>query len=727
MSSASWRRALAVGIMWAASADPAAGQSTPPEASATLEGQVTAARSGRPVAGVLIRLQGTPLFRLTDGEGRFRFPGLDGGEYVVLVSAPGFRDQRREDVQVRAGEEASLAIVLEEEAFELPALVVTASRGAEGFGESTAGVDIVTEADIEEHGAVTVDQALRFASGVNFNAQQMDVRGVNGLARGIGSRVLMMVDGHRFLSGTTGGISFEAVPILGIQRIEVVKGPASTLYGSNALGGVVNVIRAPIPSRPETTIRAHYGVYDTPDQYAFASRVLDYEGLDLRHARRFGRVGMYGGVSRSTSDGYRQNGNYERNFLDTGVSLLREEGPPILEVFGLWSHENRGEYFQWSDPKRPLEVAPGELGDHLHGDNIQVGATATPITNGDVLLQIRGDILRSDYKNHFHDARDYHLSTRYSLDAQASLYQAQGHVVTVGVEGGYTPVKANILGRPVLYDLAAYAQEDFRLSQVLRTTAGIRVDFHDTSSGTSELQFNPKLGVVYSPSERMRYRASVSRGYRAPSAVEQFVSSTQFGFHVVPNPGLKGESAWAFEIGASGRVTDWGYLEAGLFHTAFDGLIEPAPVPGGEFGNFQFRNVARARIRGIDASIRLGLAEDALAAQVNYVLLDTKDERTGQPLPYRSKHNLTVSADYLFLGLDVQYRSRVERVLAYPLDPRKDIKLVTVRFGFPLAGASVQLKVDNLFQETYVDVQERNLGPSRSVQLMVQTTLPPHA
>lgn len=713
--------AVASGLVWLGAPVGGAAQVRDDPSRGAVEGTIRTMESSRPVPGALVRVRGTPLFTMSDSEGRFGFSALTPGEHVVVVSAPGFRDPGRADVVVEAGRTASVEVVLQEAAFELPSLVVTASRGAQRFGESTASVDIVTADDLFRRGAVTVDEALRFASGVIFNQDQMDIRGASGLARGVGSRVLMMVDGHRFLSGTTGGISFEAVPIMGVERVEVVKGPSSTLYGSNALGGVVNVIRRPIPRHPEVVARAHLGVYDSPDRFDFTSETLTYQGLDLRYARHVGGVGIFAEGSRKTSDGYRENGDFERSFLHAGASLPREEGPPLVELFGLWSRNDEGQFFQWGDADRPLEVASQRVGDQVRSDQLHVGATVTPVATEDVLVKLRGGAYRADVDQDLHDSQGHHRSTRYSLDGQASLHQLGGHVVTVGMEGAFTAVEANILGEPELFDLAVYAQEEFRLDRGLRATAGLRVDYHDTDAGESELKLNPKVGLVYSPTDRLSYRASVSRGYRAPSAVEQFVSTTQFGFRVVPNLELKGESAWAFEVGAAGRVTDWAYVDAGLFHTGFDDLIEPAPQAGGPFGVFQFQNVAEARVRGVDASARFGLVEDPFQARINYVFLDTEDRRTGQPLPYRSEHNLTVSADFGPVGVDVQHRTRVERVLAFPLDPREDITLVGLRAGFRAVGVSVQVEVENLFQETYVEVQERNLGPSRSVQLTLRS------
>jgi len=283
-------------------------------------------------------------------------------------------------------------------------------------------------------------------------------------------------------------------------------------------------------------------------------------------------------------------------------------------------------------------------------------------------------------------------------------------------------VESEILEKPTVYDLAAFAQNEIRLGESVRAIGGLRLDFHDTDRSDSELALNPKIGLVLSPSSETGIRLSASRGYRAPSATERFVSATQMGFQVVPNPGLKGESAWSVEVGAWGRVSAWAHLEGSLFQTDFHDLIEVAAALGGAFGTFQFRNVAEARIRGLDVSARLGWLDGLLQGRVGYVLLATRNEQTGKALTYRSKHNLTASADYGPVGIDLRYRSRVEEVVAYPLDPRDSITLVDLRAGFRWAGLEGQIKVGNLFQATYVDVQERHLGPSRSVQLMVQST-----
>jgi outer membrane receptor protein involved in Fe transport len=217
---------------------------------------------------------------------------------------------------------------------------------------------------------------------------------------------------------------------------------------------------------------------------------------------------------------------------------------------------------------------------------------------------------------------------------------------------------------------------------------------------------------------RATIRASVGAGYRAPSIIEQFVSSQQFGFRVVPNPELKGEHAWSGEIGTTVTVLDRVRVDAALFGSLYRDLIGPAPAPDQPFV-FQFRNVSRARVVGADIGINAFVVPDVVEVQASYLFLDTEDRDTGQPLPYRSRHNVTGTVNLLrgLAGVDLRYRSRVEEVLAYPLDPRSDATVVDVRLGYRALNVLWQLKVANLFNRFYVDVQERNPGAPRSIAL----------
>jgi outer membrane receptor protein involved in Fe transport len=278
------------------------------------------------------------------------------------------------------------------------------------------------------------------------------------------------------------------------------------------------------------------------------------------------------------------------------------------------------------------------------------------------------------------------------------------------------------VGDPGITDLAFFLQDEVRFGDRVRATVGARLDSHAATGAESELTVNPKLSAVYLPSDRISIRASVARGYRAPSVIEQFVSTVQYGIQVVPNPELVGERAWSSEIGVTGFPRRNIRLEGALFYSDYDDLIGPGIAPGQIFV-FQFQNVSQARVSGLDFGIRASFANDMVDVQGSYLYLDSEDLATGQPLPYRSRHNVTGTLNLLrgLLGADLRFRSRVEAVLAFPADPRGNITTVDLRAAYRVGAVAIQAKARNLFNTFYTDVQERNPGAPRSIGITLFT------
>ncbi len=682
-----------------------------------VRGRVLDAETGAPLAGATIFIRSTPLSATTRADGGFLIASPSAGPYTLVVVADGFRVAERE---LQADPPGELRIMLERRMFDVPELTVTASRSAARPGEAPVSVAVMSGDELSSRDIVTLDEALPFAQGVIFNSGQMDIRGATGLARGVGSRVLMLLDGHRVLSGVGASIDFSGLPVLDVDQIEIVKGPHSTLWGTNALGGVVNVITKRPPPEPETIVRGYFGLFDTPARHSFTDESLSREGVALQHSRRLGDIGTTLYLAREESDGFRQNGALERWRVRFKTVFPAESANP-WEVFVNWTRSDEEEFFTWLSADRPLEVDPDELGDWIQSDDVVFGVTATPLVTPKQRLQLRPHIYHARNQNHFHDNQDFHRSTRVGTDVQWSLFPNRSHSLTIGGEGAWTGVESNFLDpTPDVTDLAVFAQDEIAFSDRVRGSVGLRLDYHEASAAMTDVVLNPKLGVVYQASERLSLRGSFSRGYRSPSVSEQFTSTTQFGFRVVPNLELRGESAWAREVGATVTFSDRVWLDAGFFWSDYTDLIEPTPSPD-RFFTFQFRNVAEAMVRGVDAGLRVGVIPNRLDLNTSYIFLDTRDDRNGRALPYRSRHNFTATASGWrgAVAVDVRYRSRVEQVLAFPLDERNHITLVDVRWGTRILGTRVQAKIENLFQTTYVDVQERSPGASRSFRLTV--------
>jgi outer membrane receptor protein involved in Fe transport len=689
------------------------------EPSGVIAGRVLAEGDTAAIVGAVVLVTGTPLTALTSEGGEFRIEGVTPGRYTVQVVVYGYDVTERAAVEVVAGQVTRIEMTVVRAVIEVPGLVVTATRNAVRPGESPASVAVQTGQEVFRRQAITVDDALPFAQGVVFNANQIDIRGSTGIARGVGSRVLMLLDGHRVLAGVSGGVNFALLPIMDMRQLEIVKGPHSTLWGNNALGGVVNLLSQRPPDQPETVVRFHYGVFDTPSEYKFTDNALNMQGLNVQHSRWIGSVGTTLLAGYESSDGFRQNGSFDRIRLRAKTVVGKETDSPV-EAFVNWVREDKEEFFTWLSEDRPLEVDSLDLGDWVRQDDLVVGLKATPINTQSVSLQIKPQLYYNSVKNNFHDNQTYHRSTRAAADVQLSTNPLARHFLTFGSETAGTAVSSDFVGDPFIWDVSVYGQDEIRLSSKVKGVVGLRLDFHSATTSESELNLSPKLGVVFQPNSEISLRSSVSRGYRAPAPSEQFTNTTQFGFRVVPNLELRGETAWAAEVGLTVNPLRWLWLDAAFFHTDYSDLIEASSVPGQLFV-FQFRNVADARVTGFDAGAKFSIVPDMLGLDINYMFLDTENKTTGQALPYRSSNNVTATlwAFHQAVGIDFRYRTAVEEVLAYPLDPRGDITVVDVRFGYRLFGIDLQAKVTNLLQAKYVDVQERNPGASRRFLLTV--------
>jgi iron complex outermembrane receptor protein len=698
--------------------------------SAELIGRVSDSLTGAGLPGAIILLPGTLLETRTDAHGEYRLAAIAPGIHAVHILLLGYEPVTRDSVLLRPGETRRLDVTMKRAAIELAPVSVTASQVTRGTGESVASVAVLTSRQLARRNVVTLDEALHYVPGVTFNNGAIDIRGASGVQGGVGSRVLIMVDGHPVLSADGGETDFEALPLLDVQRVEVVKGAYSAIYGSNALGGVVNIITAPIGESPVTSVRAHYGAYDLPSGFSYSDHRLDFEGISLQHSRRLGALGARLFAGRDASTGYREDGSSSRWLLSGRLAYPATSDHPS-SAYATYSSERSGNFLTWRDAAHPYEAPPGTEGDWAHYGKLSAGATITALAGQNRLLQVTPYLEHDDSRNHYHDNHDYHRATKIGSGARLTIAPSPSSTLTMGSDASHTTVASNFLGRPVsdtsasfvgrpaIDDYGIYAQGEQRLSERLTGSLGARFDYHHALGSGAERSLSPKVGLALRVTPSLSARVSAGHGYRAPAAIEQYVSTFQSGFHVVPNPQLHGESSWSTEVGVTSQATPWLWVDGALFESWYRDLIGPAPAPVPL--EFQFRNITRARVRGLDLETRLSALPELLTFDVTYLYLDTRDESIGGPRPYRSPHNvtLTVNAFRGFVGVDMRYRSRVQRVLAYPLDPRGSSTVVDLRLAWAIAGTVLQARISNIFQEKYVDVQERNPGAPRSIMLTV--------
>lgn len=217
-----------------------------------ITGQVLDGFTGAPLPGATVRLRDLDVGQATGDDGTFRFDRLRPRRYTLTVSFIGYAPQER-TVRVAAGDTASITLSLPPSRLDLPDVVVTGTARERGASDAYRPTTAVAGEELQRSLDSSVPASLERVPGVaaQYNgpgAATLSIRGMGG------DRVLMLEDGQRtgdlYASASDHGVTMEA---LTAERMEVVRGPAGLLYGSNALGGVVNVIRDDVPrSRPET-------------------------------------------------------------------------------------------------------------------------------------------------------------------------------------------------------------------------------------------------------------------------------------------------------------------------------------------------------------------------------------------------------------------------------------------------------------------------------------------
>ncbi|MCR4439693.1 MAG: TonB-dependent receptor [bacterium] len=688
----------------------------------TISGTVVAAQNRQAIPGASVMLEGTLLGTATDARGNFTLVRVPPGRYTVKVAMIGFVPVRRE-VSVRAGERTELHVTLEETVIETPSVVVTASKRYQEVGDSPVSVAVVSQTRLSQIAEINLEQVLQYAPGVNFMGSQINIRGSSGYSHGAGTRVLYLVDGVPILPGDSGDIKWDLITPAQIDHIEIVKGAGSALYGSSAMGGVINVITKDITPRPTTQVRLLAGFYDQPAyaEWRWTNRLLHFNETSISHSRRFNGWELVFAGGRTESLGYRENGNLLRYNMTAKIG--RHLSPQAhLALTANWNWADYGASFMWQSQNRPLEAPKVAVGDKVKSWKANFNAVYKHALSERLGLKTRLSYFRNRWENFFHDNNDYSEAQKLGFEIQTDVLPVSRHSVTAGIEGAFDYVQSTMFDNHDAYALACYLQDEIKLPWRFLFTLGARFDYSHIDVGIDEQQLSPKLGLVWKALPGTTVRLSTGRGFRAPSVAERFTDVVVSGLRVVPNLQLRAESAWSYEVGINQELTKRFLFDCALFHNQYHDLIEPEPDAS---GTVRFVNVTEARIRGIETSLQGSLWKGRLAPALSYTLLDPWDITADDYLAYRARHLFTGTVTFtdgpFRIGVDYRYVSSLKRVKVYPRDQRVAQKVADLRMGYRLLGTDISFDIGNLFNYNYTQV-ERTLMPIRHYTMTLSRT-----
>lgn len=727
-----------------------------PAAAEALQGRVVDAQDGQAIAGVVLVLQGTQVGAYADAEGRFLLRGVPAGPGRLLVSHIGYHPL---EVPVVAGSGVELKIALQISAVVLPGVVVSATRRAQLFAEAPVSIAVAQAAELATHNAFTLSGPLTYVSGVNQVGSQLDIRGSTGYSQGTGSRVLLLLDGFPMLSADLGDIKWDAIPTEEVERVEVIKGAGSALYGTGALGGVINAITRQPSQRPQTRFRLLTGWYSQPAyrSWRWTEDPMYLAGGELSHSRTLGRTGLIvsGGHQRTT--GYEENDEFRRYHLYAKV--VREVGKSgRWTSLARWASDNHEVFLQWRDRQHPLQVPKGDEEASTLSRKLYLNSEYYQLKGPSLGYKLKGYYYRTEFDNSRAAGGLASVGQKVGAEAQFDFTGWKHTALSAGTAVTLDRVTApkDFLGERQAYNLALYAQGTRRLPPWAEAVAGLRYDRHHRDQGAAggggrcvvlpgeerptQQQLSPQLGLAFFPAAHTTLRASVGRGFRAPSISEVYTQAEASGVLICPNPALRAERSWSYEVGARRVVGKHMLVDVALFWNSFDGLVEgrPDPALGEGILAASFLNLDRARVRGLEVEQQLALP-GGLRWKAAYTLLDAVEflaEDQALPiydggaelvpggkaaLPYRARHllNTGLLADRGRVkgGVEFRYMSRFERVSGLFPEGRRDLVplyLVDIFSSTRVGELELILRIDNVLNYHYVLTERELRSPRRS-------------
>ncbi len=593
-----------------------AGSVTAQDAAVVL--QVEGAGDHAPIAAARLVLLAAHRTLHTNARGE-AVVGVPAWPDTLVVSAIGFTPQR---VVLSEPPTRVLKVALETAPVVLPELVTTAGRREQRVGEGTATVAVVERRELEATGAGGVDQVVAEIPGVQLASRQPG--GTTVQIRGLGdSRVLVLVDGEPVSGAQLENRDLSRLSTYDVDRIEVTKGPTSLEHGSDALGGVINLVtRAPA-----------------------GPLAIDLDASAGDEGRREGGVGISSGGPVS----FRLSGNVREDDRVAGVdrSNMMERVWDVrstarIQAGSDWLLRTDLTYFRtrqrWSIPN----TAYNGFVDTWNAGGFIEAAQSRPWGG------LRARLVAQTFEYQYRQAQaDQPIAG--SAEVQKERYyrglvgynRALGaHRLDVGVEGAIRDVEApgyisGNAGSDRQVDV--YGQDRWTIGGGVLLEGGARWS-HNTRWGNT---VTPSAGLAIEISPALRLKATAARGFRGPSMKELgwTFANPQGGYVLQGNPGLRPEQSWSLSTGATWALARGVSLEGEVYRNQLTNLIDFATVgftPAG-YIIFSPRNVARARTEGGEATLRVRRGD--WSSELGYAYLHAVDLTTGLPLDRRARHS----------------------------------------------------------------------------------------
>jgi len=439
--------------------------------------------------------------------------------------------------------------------------VTSVSRRAERLADAPASIYVITNEDIRRSGVTSLPEALRLAP--NLEVARTSASGYAITARGFNSttanKLLVLIDGRSVYTPLFSGVFWDAQDVMleDVERIEVISGPGGTLWGANAMNGVINVITRQAQATQGTVVNVGGGNLESGGSFRYGGRVAA-DG----HYRVYGKF-----FDRENTE--RANGTEVPDAWHKGQIGFRADWGGASRSFTLQGDAYTGKLDQTQPGKTTID------GMNLLGRWFQRLAGGS-----DIRVQTYLDHTERDVPGTFREELDI-----FDLEFQQALPRAASHRILWG--GGYRYARDRVQNSAVLAFLPAdrnldwanlFVQDEIRISETVEFTAGIKFERNDYT-GWETL---PSLRLAWKPYAYQLLWTALSRAVRAPSRLDRdlFVPGNP-PFVLAGGPDFRSEIANILEVGYRGQPLSAVSFSITAFYHDYDHLRSLEPAPGG--------------------------------------------------------------------------------------------------------------------------------------------------
>lgn len=601
------------------------------------------------LTGTNIVVKNTTIGTASDTKGNYTISGLKNGDYLIRVSFFGYGTV--EKAVTLTGKKITLDIEMVETSIDLNAIVVTGTRSENLISNSPILTQIISKDLIKQRGVTYIPQILTSTDASFEMVKDNTVKSFK--FDGLGPRyTLFLIDGERIAGETKGAVDLSRITPASIDHIEIIKGAASTLYGSNAIGGVVNIITKSVSQPLEINGGVRSNIYTDPstdetraDNYYFANvnltqgKFSSFSDAKLNHYSPYDLndgVGVLGLQTQEKETNYSLNQKFIYKASDKLLFSARASFYQLDRDFALDGYPDKiSNDFSYGAKATYFSSKGSKLEFSWHSDKNKIYDIENELGTKSKIL---------DYENLFQNAR---FLGNYSLGELNKL--------TAGLE--YINEKQsslqNNIDNKTLNNYVIFLQDDISLLEDLDLILGGRADFHSEFGSN----FTPQASTMYSPGN-FKFRANFGQGFRAPTVKELFTDhfkvpafGSPIAFYLEGNADLKPEKSNYYSLSAqySNEKID---ISINYSENHIDNLINSDSIVNMVMGphgpsqiDYIYSNVEEAVIKNINLLAKFRITK-SLSFTGSYSYTDPKNKTTNIELTNIRNHNARFNLDF---------------------------------------------------------------------------------